>query len=209
MSCKSIIFLRGFVQGREKEYPNLTIAINLAEQLHYNQFRKTGEPYITHPAKATCNLIALGVYDDITLSGCMLHDVKEDCETDEYVLTSKYGLDEKVGKVVSLVSKKKGQDMSLYFKGIEQYPECILIKLADRCHNIRTMLKAFTKEKIEEYIDETITYVIPLCKYGKTFYPQYSNQFYNMRNTIEDVIISIQETRRLYEVTDTKEEIAQ
>lgn len=196
MSCKDIIFLRGYAHG--EKFKNLKIAINIAEQLHYNQVRNTGEEYITHPARATCNLISLGIEDEIILSVCMLHDVIEDCNIDEFTLTNKYGLDERIGNLVRIVSKSKDTDIGQYFKEIKKYPECILVKLADRCHNISTMKNAFSKEKVHKYIEETKTYIIPLCQYGKTFYPEYNNQFHNMKNTLINIINSMEWIIELY-----------
>ena len=62
-----------------------------------------------------------------------------------------------------------------------------MIKIADRCHNVSTMVEAFSKDKIKSYIKETYDFVIPLCKSGVINFPYYSDVIYAMRYHIESV----------------------
>ncbi|GCD11743.1 HD domain-containing protein [Clostridium tagluense] len=186
---KELVYLKGFAKG--KQYWNMLKAIQVAIELHDGQKRKLGGDYIEHPMRVVSELVALRLYDETLLTSAILHDVVEDCNTSRNDLVLEYGFSHDVETLVSLLSKTKDMSTPVYYEGISFDIRAILIKVSDRCHNISTMIDAFTIEKMKEYIEETETYVIPLCKYGINHYPEYSDELFVMRNHIESVIVCI------------------
>lgn len=187
---KSYMFIKGFAVGKGNNLPNTLCALSLARRLHDGQYRKDGVPYIYHPLKVCTTLINLGIDDDITLAASLLHDVIEDCQDklplNGRELVTEYHLDPEVVKIVRLLSKDSGLDnyeLSVYFENIKQNPKALLIKLSDRLHN-SSSLYAFTPKKMQEYIKETETFIIPMAKYGKAYYPQYMNAFAMLKSQI-------------------------
>ena len=71
------LFLKGYAIA--KEMRNTLVALSVATQLHQNQKRKGGAPYIIHPLEVASCLINLNIDDDIIVASSILHDVVEDC----------------------------------------------------------------------------------------------------------------------------------
>jgi GTP pyrophosphokinase len=188
MAHKEMVYLKGFAKGRQ--FFNMLKMIALATKYHEGQFRKTGEPYIDHPMRVTSALVALGVEDDITLCASLGHDIVEDTSVTPTQLRVDHGIDQKAIDVILLLSKSKETTTGYYYKGLEKDIRAILIKLADRCHNISTMFGAFTSVKMKEYVLETEHYVLPLCKYGRDNYPEYSNVLFTMKYHIESMLVA-------------------
>ncbi len=192
------LFLKGFAIAKEMQ--NTLISLSLASQLHEHQKRKGGAPYIIHPLEVTSYLINLGIDDDITCAAAILHDVVEDCDiTDPYKdLVEKFGISKEIVDIVLLLSKPKDYkktdpDLTKYYSGIKSNKKALIIKLSDRANNLST-INAFTKEKMIEYINETKNLIFPLCKYAKSYYPEFSNaitimkyQMVSICETIESV----------------------
>lgn len=178
MSCnKDLIFLKGFAS--DKKY--LRRAIEVACIAHKGQKRKTGEDYIDHPTTVAMFLFSLGIKDEEILSIAMLHDVVEDTNISPEELLLKYKMSERIVTGVTLVSKEEGYNEKTYYKEISQYPEAAIVKVADRCHNISTMVNAFSDEKIKGYIEETQNYILPLCKEIRRNYTEYADQMVVMQ----------------------------
>ena len=175
MVNKLYLYIKGFAMNGDMK--NTLKALAIAKELHEGQYRKSGIPYIVHPLKVAIELIGLGYKDDVLLAAALLHDVIEDCNLpyNGKEFTTEYGLDEEVLEVVQLVTKQKGLELSIYFNKIKNNRKALLVKIADRVHNISTMTGTFSKEKMKEYVDETYKYILPLCKYGKNYYPEDSN----------------------------------
>lgn len=192
---------------------NTQIALKIAISLHSGQTRKSGEPYVIHPLQVTIYLITLGIKDDIMLAASLLHDALEDCKDklpqngEEF--TNLYNLNPSILQIVFLLTKEKGYNNKDYYDKIKENPRALLIKLSDRANNCSTMVYAFKKEKMIEYVNETINYYYELCKYGKAHFPEFSNHItiikYKLTSiceTIEallsmDKILPIDETKYL------------
>ena len=173
------LFLKGYAIA--KEMRNTLIALSIATRLHENQKRKGGAPYIIHPLEVTSYLINLGIDDDITCAAAILHDVVEDCDiSDPYKeLAEKYNLNKEIIDIVLLLTKpkdykEKDPTLEKYYSKIKTNQKAAIIKLSDRANNLST-IDAFTKEKMIEYVNETKNLIFPLCKYGKAYYPEFSN----------------------------------
>lgn len=182
---KEASYIKGFAAGHGLS--QTLISLQLAKFYHQGQTRKTGEPYIVHPIRVCSTLIALGVRDDVTLSSALLHDVIEDTHATFNALRIS-GLNEETCNIVSVLSKKKTLPTHLYYSDIGDYFQSGLAKIADRCNNTSTMAVAFSREKIIEYIQETVDYIYPLCKRVKTEHPQYSDAVFSMRYQIETTV---------------------
>lgn len=196
------LFLKGYAIAKEMQ--NTLIALSIATRLHENQKRKGGAPYIIHPLEVTSYLVNLGIDDDITCAAAILHDVVEDCDiSDPYKeLSEKYNLNKEIIDIVLLLTKSKDYKttdptLEKYYSKIKTNKKATIIKLSDRANNLST-IDAFTKEKMIEYVNETKNLIFPLCKYGKAYYPEFSNAI----TIIKYQMVSICETiESLYDIS--------
>lgn len=186
---KELIYIKGFAKGRN--YHELSRAIRVAEKYHKEQTRIGGEPYINHPSRVTAFLISLGITDEKTLCGAMLHDVPEDCRVSRKEFKDEKISDETIDIIFLL--DKTGLSEAEYFDRLAKSNnvKAWLIKLADRFHNVSTMTEAFTQKKIHEYLKETREYVLPLYKLISVHYPEYSSQAYALKFFLEAFLDSI------------------
>ena len=145
-------------------------AYELASYLHRNQLRQSGEPYIIHPLNVALILAEMQADRD-TICAALLHDTLEDTETtyDEI----KQNFNNEVAKLVMGVTKiskmnfqsKKEENLANTRKIITSVTSdvrIIIIKLADRLHNMRT-IQFKTKEKQIENARETLDVFVPLA----------------------------------------------
>lgn len=187
MKHNIIVAIREF--AKNNNLPNTFSAIDIAEKLHLGQDRKSGEAYICHPCAVASLLAQYGIYDDIILATTLLHDVIEDCEVTKEELIQNYNVHSIVAGNVEILSYDKEVDTKEeYYERIKNSPDCLLIKLADRWHNLLTMFGIFEIEKMRDYVKETEEYILPLCDYGRKEYPQYSKIICELRDQIIDNI---------------------
>ncbi len=142
----------------------------LARDAHAPQTRSSGEPYITHPVAVTSILADMRM-DHETLMAALLHDVIEDTEYSREDLAARFG--ETVAELVQGVSKLdkvKFKDIKEFevtnlqkmFMAMTQDIRVILIKLADRTHNMRT-IGALKPEKRRRIAKETLELYAPIA----------------------------------------------
>ena len=158
-------------------------AFDYAADCHQGQVRVSGEPYIVHPLEAAIYLADLNL-DANTVMAALLHDVMEDCGISYADIRSRFG--EEVAKLVDGVTKLTRMDYRLAGAGSngaapsddpdQLYAESlrkmlvamaedirvVLIKLADRLHNMRT-LDALPLEKRQRIAQETLDIYSPLA----------------------------------------------
>ena len=101
-------------------------------------------------------------------------------------LVLNYGFPKEVYTVVSLVTKSAGytdEQLLDYFNKIKKNKYAILVKLADRSHNVEDLYNMPT-DKLHKYVRETRQFVYPLASYGKQAYPEFSNAFTDIKSKI-------------------------
>ena len=145
-------------------------AYNYAKSHHGDQLRKSGEPYIIHPLNVAYILAEIGL-DDSTISAALLHDVVEDTEVSQNQITKEFGqeISEMVAGVTKLgniffasVEERQVEDYRKMFLAMGKDIRVILIKLADRLHNMRT-LKYLKRDRQIAISKETMDLYAPLA----------------------------------------------
>lgn len=201
------LFIKGHATGLEL---NQTLkALPLARCLHNGQYRKScitvnGKeyklPYLLHVLKVCSTLISLKLplekdELDILLAASLLHDVLEDCKENfpdgGNELVVRYGFSPEVYSIVKSVSKLSGlneEQLNDYFNNIKRNKLSLLIKLADRSHNVEDLYN-MKPEKLHKYVLETRTWIYSLATYGKACYPEISNGL----NILKSKIVSLTE----------------
>ncbi len=146
-------------------------AYNYAKEKHGTQCRKSGEPYIIHPVQVAYILADIGL-DEATICAALLHDVVEDTEVTHEDLVRDFG--EEIANMVAGVTKlgELRYQASTEERQVENYRKMflamgkdirvIIIKLADRLHNLRT-LKYLRRDRQIANAKETMELYAPLA----------------------------------------------
>ena len=178
-------------KGQKIIYQALIIAYNG----HDGQTRKSGEPYIHHPievAKIVAKDIGL---DYVSIASAILHDVVEDTSITLDDLNESVGLE--ISRIVDGLTKistlKKNEDYSVQAENYRKMLltlhndiRVILIKTADRLHNMRT-IDFLSKAKQDQMASESLYIYAPLA---------HRVGLYNIKNELEDLSLRILETRK-------------
>jgi len=155
----------------EKTIEQIHQAYLLALDAHRGQKRRTGEPYITHPVAVACILADMKM-DAQTIMAAILHDVIEDTPIDKETLAKKFGktvadLVDGVSKLTQIEFANRAQAQAENFRkmvlAMARDIRVILVKLADRLHNMRT-LESMPPEKKRRISRETLDIFAPIAK---------------------------------------------
>ncbi|ACU07986.1 GTP pyrophosphokinase [Flavobacteriaceae bacterium 3519-10] len=178
-------------------------AFDIALDAHKDQRRKTGEPYIYHPievAKIVANEIGLGA---TSIACALLHDVVEDSDYTYEDLKKLFG--EKIADIVNGLTKisvMNHQNISIqsenYRKLLLTLSEdfrVILIKIADRLHNMRT-LESMTPDKQKKIASETVYIYAPLA---------HRLGLYNIKSELEDLSLKFNNPDVYFDISERLE----
>ena len=158
-------------QKRSKEdIDEVKRAFCFAQKYHDGQYRASEDPYITHPVEVSCILAELQSDND-TIMAALLHDVVEDTEATHEMLQEEFG--ETIANLVSGVTKlskfkfsskqqRQAENFRKMFLAMADDIRVILLKLADRLHNMRT-LHHMASEKQKKIAKETLEIFSPLA----------------------------------------------
>ncbi len=145
-------------------------AFMYADEAHLGQFRKSGEPYITHPL-AVANILAEWHLDATTVCAGLMHDVLEDTQIAKIEMAERFGAE--VTELVDGVSKldklrfssneiAQAESFRKMLLAMSRDVRVILVKLADRLHNLRT-LGVMRPEKRRRIAKETLEIYVPIA----------------------------------------------
>lgn len=162
----------------DKQTEMLDRALAYAIKMHYGQCRASGEPYITHPIAVANILLDIGM-DSATIAAALLHDCIEDTPATSEEITKLFGAEvctlvTAVTKLEKMVFKSKLEEQAENFRrmffAMAKDIRVILIKLADRLHNMRT-IDALSHERQIAIATETLDIYAPLAsRLGLSFY---------------------------------------
>ena len=141
--------------------------------------------------------------DDL-FAAALLHDSLEDAP-DEFPngdeLVTKWKFSNRVNEIVHLVSKRSGateEELNEYFNAIKRDKLALLIKLADRSHNVEDLYN-MKVEKLHKYVTETRTWIYPLTTYGKANYSGLSNALTILKSKIVSLTEATETIINIYE----------
>lgn len=154
---------------KEKDKNLIEKAYNFAKKAHEGQLRKSGDPYFTHVANTALNLADLGMRAT-TISAGLLHDVMEDTLITKEELANEFGEEivelvegvTKLGKVKYKGVERNVENLRKFFISIAKDLRVLVIKLADRLHNIET-LEFVRPDKQKRIALETLEIYAPLA----------------------------------------------
>src|ERR1700704_3630825 len=145
-------------------------AYRFADEAHLGQFRASGEPYITHPI-AVAGLCADWKLDAQAIMAALMHDAMEDCGVTKAELIERFGaptadLVDGLTKLDKLQFSTREESPAESFRkmllAMARDVRVILVKLADRLHNMRTM-EAMVPEKRTRIARETLDIYAPIA----------------------------------------------
>jgi len=155
---------------KPEDVTRLETAYQFSEAAHEGQFRASGDPYISHPI-AVANILAELHLDSQALTAALLHDVMEDTAVTKAEISKKFG--KSVADLVDGVSKldriefetneeAQAENFRKMLLAMARDVRVMLIKLADRLHNMRT-LDAVAPEKRRRVARETLEIYAPIA----------------------------------------------
>ena len=169
------VTIDGIIKKAKRYLPSLNeervkAAFEFASKAHAGQMRYSGEPYIRHPLEVVNILMSLKPDEDSIVAG-LLHDVFEDTPVEleevkntfgEGVIPLLKGL-EKLSKVHYRGQERQVENLRKMFLAMAKDIRVIIIKLADRLHNMRTLQYIDNEDKRKRIADETLTIYSPIA----------------------------------------------
>ena len=154
----------------ESDVSRIQATFRYADDAHLGQFRKSGEPYITHPL-AVATILAEWHLDAATICAGLMHDVLEDTGVAKIEMAEQFGIE--VTEIVDGVSKldklrfssneiAQAESFRKMLLAMSRDVRVILVKLADRLHNLRT-LGVMRPEKRRRIATETLEIYVPIA----------------------------------------------
>ena len=184
--AKRRTYLRGFLLGRG--YYRAAEAMDLAANLH-SGVRKDGRtPEFAHQVYIVSYLSTLLPhlrYPEETLAVGFLHDVMEDCNVPMTEIEARFGsliaeATDVMSKETEGVRRSAGSVAQMQAKS----PIASIVKCADRINNQQTMHGVFTQAKIQQYLEETRTHIIPMLKQARRRFPDQELAYENAKTVL-------------------------
>ena len=152
-----------------EEIEFITKAYNFAEKAHIEQKRYSGEPYFIHPFETAKNLAIIGM-GPTTVAAGLLHDTIEDAGVKDEVIEKEFGKEilflvqgvTKLGRLQYHGHERHVESLRKLFIAMTEDVRVLIIKLADRLHNMRT-LQYRPDEKRRRIAEETLEIYAPLA----------------------------------------------
>jgi GTP diphosphokinase / guanosine-3',5'-bis(diphosphate) 3'-diphosphatase len=186
-----------------KHYPQADLgpvgsALDMAADAHAGQLRASGEPYVTHPIASAQILAELGI-DPVAVQAALLHDVPEDTEYNLVDVEERFGTE--VAHLVDGVTKlsrfsththeqQQAENIRKMFLAMADDIRVVLIKLADRLHNMRT-LAALPADKQLRIARQTMEIYAPLAE---------RLGIWQVKWELEDLAFKVLEPERFHEL---------
>lgn len=187
--------------NRRVDLDYLSHAYRFSEQAHREQQRRSGEVYLTHPMAVALELASLHL-DTVTVAAGLLHDILEDTSVSKKQLTEEFGpqvsfLVEGVTKISGLEFQSHEEAQAENFRkmllSMAQDLRIILIKLADRLHNMRTV-EHLDRRHAQRIAQETMDIYVPLAhRFG----------IYRIKMELEDLAFSVLYPEEFAELLET------
>ena len=197
----------------ESDVERVLLACDYADVAHDGITRKSGEPYILHPIAVSCILAHMRL-DAETLMAALLHDVIEDTDFNKEDITEKFG--KTVAELVDGVTKLSHSSDKEYNKAASfrkilqatlQDPRVIIIKLADRYHNMTT-LESLRPDKRARIAQETFDIFVPMARLvgmnemaDNLEHLCYQNLDLDMFNNVQEALLQTKPQRCQYQST--------
>ncbi len=185
---------------KEEELQKIRDVFEFSKIKHAGQFRQSGEPYFYHPL-ATAVILTTVYADCDTICAGLLHDVIEDCGVAKQELEEMYGttvanLVYGVTKISKIHFSTENEALIEYYKkiivGMSEDVRVIIIKLADRLHNMRT-LWAKDEEKQKKIARETLDILAPIAHHLG---------IHKIKSELEDLSLRYLKPNVFYDIAD-------
>lgn len=162
-------FVKKILRYSNDDREKIEAAAVFAAKKHGNQKRKTGEPYLIHPIAVAEILMGIGMDADTVCAG-LLHDTIEDTNTTEEEIATTFG--KEVGDMVQAVTKisritndksiQEAETIKKMFFAMSKDLRVILIKLADKLHNMRT-IDGLSSERKRAFAEDCLDIFAPIA----------------------------------------------
>lgn len=182
ITIKNVVY-KAKIKNRTIDKNKIVKAYEYAVKMHKEQKRKSGEPYIMHPLNVAYILADLGL-DTTTICAALLHDVVEDTKATYEDIKESFGEDvatlvegvTKLSKLFKTVEEAQAENYKKMFIAMEKDIRVIILKLADRLHNVRT-LQYLRRDRQIAISKETIELYAPIA---------YKLGMYDMKRKLQD-----------------------
>lgn len=193
----------------EEKIKEVRESYKLANEIHKGVERESGDPYIIHPLNVANNLLKMEIYDPDSISAALLHDTIEDAKDDFSKEDIAEIINPEVAELVDGVTKMRRMNFSTkndqnlantrkIINGLTKDVRIILIKLADRIHNMETLEFKKPEKQVENAI-ETMKLFVPLSL---------TIGAYQVKNVLEDLSLQYIEPEEYKRIKDEKERLA-
>lgn len=184
---KISIVLESYLKG--KGYNKALLAFHEAKKVHSKDkdgniaLRDDGTPAFQHQIEICLFIMTLKEvsFEEETFAVALLHDIREDYGIEHSYIKERYG--KKIADAVEKLTKKfngEKKDTQVYFDSIATCPISSIVKLADRIHNVSSMVGTFTIKRQEKYVKEINDYFYPLIKKSLKNFPQQHMSYHAM-----------------------------